>query len=137
MFALQATAQIRTLEQGGLPDRLTIDEAVAEALEKSQFAQTVGRRSCEDAPSVLTKNFMPSEVTSYRRVAHLLEEDVIRRSSSKKFKTSTAAVKSLAAGQHLKQDGSEGEDVGSRIGLKALRLLRRHVRARTENHAGL
>lgn len=35
LFALQASAQIRTPEQGGLPDRLTIDKAVAEALENN------------------------------------------------------------------------------------------------------
>jgi outer membrane protein, heavy metal efflux system len=34
-WALQASAQIRTPEQGALPDRLTIDQAVAEALENN------------------------------------------------------------------------------------------------------
>jgi cobalt-zinc-cadmium efflux system membrane fusion protein len=35
LFALQASAQIRTPDQGAIPDRLTIDQAVAEALENN------------------------------------------------------------------------------------------------------
>jgi len=35
LFTIQANAQIRTPEQGALPDQLTIDQAVAEALENN------------------------------------------------------------------------------------------------------
>jgi hypothetical protein len=47
----------------------------------------------------------------------------------------TASFESTASGDHFVQDQAEAEDIGARVGLPALELLRRHVLERADNEA--
>lgn len=77
LFAVHASAQIRTPEQGGVPDRLTIDQAVAEALENN-IGLLAERYNVSIAEArLITAGLRPNPVLSLS--ADLLDLSIINR----------------------------------------------------------